>query len=67
MSIEEFNRRVHGGEQLVLLDDYVLDVAKFKANHPGGRFVIDFNIGRDISKFFHGGYLLENGKGEVPH
>jgi len=29
-------------------------------NHPGGTFSIKHNIGRDISKFFHGGYALEN-------
>ncbi len=38
----------------------VIDVAEFKVNHPGGKFVIDQNIGRDISKFFYGGYILEN-------
>lgn len=28
--------------------------------HPGGTFSLEQNIGRDISKFFHGGYSLEN-------
>jgi cytochrome b involved in lipid metabolism len=38
----------------------VLDVSKFAINHPGGRFLIHHNIGRDVSKFFYGGYILEN-------
>jgi cytochrome b involved in lipid metabolism len=52
----EFEQRVRGGEQLVTLDDLVLDVSSFKYNHPGGKFVVEYNIGRDISKFFYGGY-----------
>lgn len=27
--------------------------------HPGGRFVINQSVGKDISKFFYGGYSLE--------
>ena len=38
----------------------VLDVSRFRFNHPGGTFLIEQNIGRDISKFFYGGYSLEN-------
>jgi hypothetical protein len=37
----------------------VLDIEGFIENHPGGRFVMKHNIGRDISKFFYGGYCLE--------
>jgi len=43
----------------VLLDDLVLDVAEYMDNHPGGKFLIEHNIGRDISKFFYGGYGLD--------
>ena len=64
---EEFDERVKEGEQLVILDDLVLDISKYKPNHPGGRFVLDFNIGRDISKFIYGGYILENRNGMRPH
>lgn len=55
------------GDKLVVIDDMVLDVRSWKVNHPGGKFLIDHNIGRDISKFFYGGYLLENGQGMKPH
>lgn len=45
----------------------VLDVAKFRSEHPGGQFLIDFHVGRDVSKFFYGGYVLENASGMKPH
>lgn len=67
ISKEEFENRVIGGEQLVILDDLVLDVSSFRFSHPGGKFVIDHNVGRDISKFFYGGYVLENLSGMKPH
>ena len=47
------------GEQLVILDEYALDVKDFISKHPGGRFVIQHSIGRDISKYFYGGYSLD--------
>lgn len=63
----EYYMRVEGGEQLVILDDLVLDVSEYQWTHPGGWFVIGFNIGRDISKFFYGGYSLENAHGLAPY
>ena len=38
----------------------VLEVSRFLDEHPGGRFSLEHNIGQDISKFFYGGYSLEN-------
>lgn len=59
MSEREFNELIREGRKLVILDELVLDVASYISNHPGGRFVLKHNIGRDVSKFFHGGYSLE--------
>jgi cytochrome b involved in lipid metabolism len=59
MTSDEFNQRVESGSKLVILDGYILDVSKFLDSHPGGRFSLEHNLGRDISKFFHGGYALE--------
>lgn len=57
---------VKKGQQLVVLDDLILDVSSFMNFHPGGRFVIKHNVGRDISKYFHGAYSLENiGRNQV--
>lgn len=35
--------------------------------HPGGKFALSQNYGRDISKFFNGGYSLMQGPGIKPH
>jgi cytochrome b involved in lipid metabolism len=53
--------------ELVVIDDLILDVSHFMMNHPGGKFLIQFNIGRDISKFFYGGYVLEATSSMRPH
>ena len=47
------------GRALVLLDEYVVDVGEFMHKHPGGRFTLKQNIGRDVSKYFYGGYSLD--------
>lgn len=52
---------------MVLLDDMVLDMGDYMANHPGGKFAMEANIGRDVSKFFYGGYSLENINKVKPH
>ena len=44
----------------MILDDFVLDLTRFLLEHPGGTFSLKQSIGRDVSKFFHGGYSLEN-------
>ena len=59
----EFDERVSEGEQLVILDGFVLNVTEFIGLHPGGRYMLKHNIGRDISKFFYGGYSMEGNLG----
>ena len=51
----------------MILDDVVLDIKDFLNEHPGGRFSLEHNIGRDVSKFFHGSYALETIQGVEPH
>lgn len=46
---------IEEGRKLILLDDLVLDVEGYMFVHPGGKFLIENNVGRDISKFFYGG------------
>lgn len=55
----EFAQRVKSGEKLCILDNLVLDLSGFAHKHPGGAFLINYTAGRDISKFFYGGYALE--------
>jgi len=66
MSTDQFNAAVQSGSKFVILDNMVVDVADFINHHPGGRFVLTHNIGRDISKFFYGGYNLEGNTGPNP-
>jgi cytochrome b involved in lipid metabolism len=66
MTLKEFEDRIEGGEELVIIDDLVLNVGKFKSEHPGGKFLLEHNVGRDISKYFYGGYVLENTTGLKP-
>ena len=56
----EFDRDVRHGSKLVILDEMVIDIGRYMNSHPGGRFVLQQNVGRDISKFFYGGYCLED-------
>ena len=43
----------------MILDDLVLNVEDFFLYHPGGKFLLQQTLGRDISKYFYGGYSLE--------
>jgi len=58
MTEEEFETRVKNGEKLVILDNLVLDIGGYAYAHPGGAHLINYNIGRDISKFIYGSYAL---------
>lgn len=44
----------------MILDNLVLDMKDYCKFHPGGKFSIDGNYGRDVSKYFYGGYSMEN-------
>ena len=60
-------RDVAAGASLCVLDNLVLDLHKtnipiftYDKIHPGGKFILWKNYGRDISKFFYGGYSMVN-------
>jgi len=52
---------------LVIFDNLVLNLNGFERQHPGGKFNLTHNYGKDISKFFFGGYNLVQVKGKRPH
>lgn len=58
MSISEFHEWIKSGKRLVLLDNLVLDLGRFSMIHPGGKFALQRTVGRDISKFFYGGFHI---------
>lgn len=43
----------------MILNELVLDIASWLERHPGGLWVLKHNIGKDISKFFYGGYAQD--------
>lgn len=45
----------------------MLDLQGYERNHPGGKFNLTHNYGRDVSKFFFGGYNLVNVPGNIPY
>lgn len=56
----QFMEMVEAGHHMVVLDDLVIDLRKYHFHHPGGAFVLKQNIGRDVSKYFHGAFSMEN-------
>lgn len=60
MTAEDYINALKAGKKYCVLDDLVLDVERYSSRHPGGKFLIDMVIGRDVSKYFYGGYKLEN-------
>ena len=65
-SFHEIDEKVEKGHKLVLFDNLVLDLNGYERIHPGGKFVLNRNVGRDISKFFYGGYAMVNYPGVKP-
>lgn len=56
VSKDDVVRGVTGGKQWVILDGFVLDVARFIEQHPGGSSLIKVELGKDITEKFKGEY-----------
>lgn len=67
MTPERVDALVGAGQPLVIFDNLVLNLNGYERVHPGGKFNLTHNYGRDISKFFFGGYQLVNVPKERPH
>ena len=57
----EIEEAVENGDSLCVCDNLVLRTSGYERIHPGGKFVIVKNFGRDIAKFYYGNYSLTNG------
>lgn len=64
---EQIDKGVAAGIPLLIFDNLVLNLNGYDKLHPGGKFFLRQNLGRDISKFFNGGYSLVQGPGIKPH
>ena len=40
----------------------ILDFENYADYHPGGTFLLTQTLGRDISKFFYGGFSMQKSK-----
>ena len=58
MTVSQLNHLIKKGELLVVLDDLVLSLGTYISSHPGGTEVLKRCNGRDISKYFYGGYRM---------
>jgi len=63
----QIEEAVAKGDSLVICDNLVLRTDGYEKIHPGGRFTIEKNFGRDIAKFYYGNYSLTNGKLSKSH
>ena len=63
----EIEESVAQGEPLCICDNLVLRTDGYERIHPGGKFTIVKNFGRDIAKFYYGNYSLTNDKLSKPH
>lgn len=66
-SPEEIDLQVKAGKELVIFDNLVLNLNGYTRLHPGGKFNLTHNFGRDVSKFFFGGYNLVQVRGKRPY
>ena len=57
----EIEDAVESGDSLIVCDNLVLRTGDYEKIHPGGKFVIRKNLGRDIAKFYYGNYALTSG------
>ena len=64
---QEIEHAVQGGDTLVICDNLVLRTEGYERIHPGGKFTITKNFGRDIAKFYYGNYSLTNGQLTKPY
>ena len=60
IALKELELRAARGENLVILENLVLDFSDYAAYHPGGKFLLEKNRGRDITKFYYGAYAIHN-------
>lgn len=41
-----------------MLENFIVNLSEWEVFHPGGKFVLQKNKGRDITKFWYGGYQM---------
>ena len=54
MSLDEFKMQLARGRKLCLYCEFVVDLAPLLSAHPGGRLLLERNVGREIGKYMFG-------------
>lgn len=54
MTLADVKRALQAGRKWVIYQGLVIDVSTFQASHPGGAYVLESNLGEDISSWFAG-------------
>ena len=63
----EVDQAILAGDSLLICDNLVLRTSGYEKFHPGGKFALTKNVGRDISKFYYGNYKMTSGKHSKAH
>ena len=66
VSAEKFESMVREGQKSCILDNVIMDLSGYFHQHTGGQFLLEQTVGRDISKFFYGGYQLDGNLDKRP-
>jgi cytochrome b involved in lipid metabolism len=60
-----YDQALRGGKAFCTLDDLILDISEYMSRHPAGTFLLKNCIGRDMGKFFYGGYRMEHNEENI--
>lgn len=56
-SLEQYTENVKNGRCLLVIDGVVHNLEEFVGHHPGGEKYLLEHVGKDATKFFHGGAI----------
>jgi stearoyl-CoA desaturase (delta-9 desaturase) len=54
LSMDEFSAGCKEGKQWTIIDGFVVDLAKWAPDHPGGKNLLDAQVGKDATAIFKG-------------
>lgn len=64
-SYDAFYAAIEKGSRLIILDDKVIDIASFAADHSCGSTPLDHFVGMEIGRYMFGGFQMPGGRAHV--